>query len=128
MSTSCTILFQAENALTARVYRHYDGDPDSVSADMERFFDAVEEQCIDTRFADPPYLAAKFVVWQAWEYAKSHAAMTAAIMNGKARPDAVAPLAFNTVGICTRDADDLAYVHTVTCSGGRPVLTSRRAR
>ena len=116
MSTRCNIHFTYKDTeqVEANIYRHSDGYPDTengVLADLEKFFKAVGSQTADTRFSDPSYLAAKFVVWQAGEHAS----------NGK-------PLDFISLGIMTEDASDGAYVYTVTCGNvGRPEVTYRRA-
>lgn len=135
MGTRCAIHFMhvGDHDPVANVYQHWDGDPESVAEDLGRFFDAVEEQVPgDTRFADPSYLAAKFVVWKAWEAAKSTAAIAniLAEVDGKPTRDTVAPLAFKNVGIDTEDADDLAYVHEVRCyqDRRRPEVASMEAR
>jgi hypothetical protein len=120
MSTRCNIHFTDRGHVLANVYRHTDGYPDGesgVMADLARFLDDVEAQTTDTRFADPSYLAAKFVVWQAAQWAS----------DGK-------PLEFLGLGVCTGDAGDGAYVYTVECgqSSGypspRPKVTVRKAR
>lgn len=112
MSTRCNIHFTEHDAGTvvANVYRHSDGYPEGVLPDLQQFFTDVEDQTSDTRFDDPSYLAAKFVVWQAGQYARG----------GK-------PLDFLSVGVSTADAGDGEYVYTVACSrpfsGGRPEVT-----
>lgn len=67
MSTRCTIHFHGhDDQLEAIVYRHMDGYPDTengVLADLERFFDDLEEQT-GSASDDGASLAAKFVVWQ----------------------------------------------------------------
>jgi len=121
MSTRCNIHFGDRRdgvfVTEANVYRHSDGYPDSqhgVPASLERFFAAVKEQTSDTRFNDPSYLAAKFVVWQAGEYAS----------NGK-------PLDFLSVGIMARDAGDAAYIYEVDSNkldaNGNPTVIYREA-
>jgi len=52
----------------AIVYRHYDGY--DIPDDMKDFFTELKENVNDTRFNNPTYLAAKFIVWQAHEYTK----------------------------------------------------------
>lgn len=121
MSTRCNIHFtyDGRDKVLANVYRHSDGYPDGVLPDLDKFFAAVEDQTEDTRFNDPTYLAAKYVVWQAGEYARYGDALAGG------RP---APLAFLGVGVTTYDAGDGEYVYTVACkSDGRPEVTSREA-
>jgi hypothetical protein len=71
MSTSCKVHFKAEgdNEIST-IYIHADGYPHGTNgmlSKLERFLNDVEEQCVDTRFHDPSYLAAKFVVWSAFD-------------------------------------------------------------
>jgi hypothetical protein len=113
MSTRCTIHFHGYGTpdIRAIIYRHCDGYPDGehgVPADLERFFKEVESQTRDTRFSDPSYLAAKFVVWQAGEFAR----------------DDSRPLDFLSVGVVMQDPGDIEYRYHVTCgtdwNGSRP--------
>lgn len=115
MSTRCTLHFHGYGTMEDRaiVYRHCDGYPDGphgVPADLERFFAEVESQTNDTRFGDPCYLAAKYVVWQAGENARGSK-----------------PLDFLSVGIMMQDPFDIEYRYHINCSGaprtGRPEVT-----
>ena len=113
MSTRCNIHFAygPDEPPKANIYRHSDGYPKGVLPDLDTFFAEVEAQTRDTRFNDPSYLAAKFVVWQAGQNARG----------GK-------PLDFISLGITSEDASDGEYVYTVTCRGpGRPTITHRKA-
>ncbi len=68
MGTRCLLLFRDTHSEDnySIIYRHWDGFPDGVLPDLDRFFEAVEAQCGgDNRYSDPHYLAAKFLVWQA---------------------------------------------------------------
>jgi hypothetical protein len=119
MSTRCTIHFAYGFDTMAIVYRHHDGYPDGehgIVATLNKFFDAVEAQTADTRFGDPTYLAAKFVVYQAAEYSKDS--------SGK-------PLDFLSVGVCTEDPGDIAYRYLLDCKGrdedGRPTIFVQKA-
>ena len=103
MSTRCTIHFKRAPSARAMaiIYRHSDGYPDGnngVLSDLRRFFADVERQTKDTRFNNPSYLAAKFVVWQAGE-------------NAIARP-----LDFLGVGVVATDPGDIEYRYIVTCA------------
>jgi hypothetical protein len=71
-----------------------------VPADLGRFFDAVKAQTKDTRFDDPEYLAAKFVVWQAGEnaYNPEH------------------PLDFLSIGVASGLHGDEEYEYQVICN------------
>jgi hypothetical protein len=113
MSTRCSVHFTDEGSdrVQANVYRHYDGDPETAQADLAQFFRDVQAQTPDTRFSDASYLAAKYVVWQAGQYAR---------VPGE--------LEFTGVGVQVNDPLDIDYVHTVECrAGGLPVVTSREA-
>lgn len=122
MSTRCNIHFtySPDSPPEANIYRHSNGYPDGVLPDLEKFFTEVERQVPgDTRFGDPAYLAAKFVVWQAWEFAKIYQ---------DAGLGANAPLDFLSVGIMSEDAGDGEYVYTVICNNDRrPEVTYREA-
>lgn len=126
MSTRCNIHFTyaGRDEVEANVYRHSDGYPDGVLPDLEKFFEAVEAQTSDTRFNDPTYLAAKFVVWQAGEYARMGAYN---YLTGKTGE--VKPLDFLSVGVMTRDAGDGEYIYTVECGPhpSRPKVTHKEA-
>lgn len=121
MSTRSNIHFTGFGSTTivANIYRHSDGYPEGVFPDLEKFFDEVERQTSDTRFDDPSYLAAKFVVWQAGENAK-----IAAYDYKNGRPGEVKPLDFLSVGVVSYDAADGEYIYTVACGvNGRPTVT-----
>jgi len=115
MSTRCNIHFNGWGKTQANIYRHSDGYPDGkhgVPAALVAFFQAVEEQCDgDTRYKDPEYLAAKFLVWQASQYAR----------------DPEKPLGFLSVAVCMRDHGDIEWVYTVDCdkldAKRRPTVT-----
>ena len=117
MSTRCTIHFHygtfRQDEPAAIVYRHSDGYPETVHGvpeSLERFFDAVEEVTHDTRFDDPCYLAAKFVIWQAQEY------------SGHANP-----LATIGVGVCQEDPGDIRWRYHVRCNDTRPTVDFEEA-
>jgi hypothetical protein len=132
MSTRCTISFTDDTKPQATIYRHSDGYPDGESgviSDLQRFFNAVKAQCTGTsygtRFDDPPYLAAKFVVWQAGENARNsyHSGdERERIEKGKS-----APLAFGSLGIVTADWTDAQYKYVIHCDkmdeNGFPTVT-----
>lgn len=119
MSTRCVINFTSGKEIEAKVYRHSDGYPDGphgVPADLKRFFAAVEKDTADTRYSDPNYLAAKFVVWQAGECARSYDGKTGRWKKAKR-------LNFLGVGVCMTDPGDIEWVYTVDCTVSRDVLT-----
>ncbi len=123
MSTRCVINFYyndgvaRDEEVAAKVYRHCDGYPDGtpgVPACLERFFTEVEAQCTGTmygtRFNDPSYLAAKFIVWQANEYHQEKM------------------LAFGSLGVVQKNPGDIEYEYFVACGRyGRPRVAWRQA-
>jgi hypothetical protein len=132
MSTRANIHFNYPSGqIAANIYRHGDGYPDDdygVLADLDRFFTEVEAQTDDTRFNDPSYLAAKFVVWQAGKNAKARGFASAAMKPGDGKL-----LNFLSVGIVMEDAGDSEFVYEVTATSGwgskdRPAVTYREAR
>ena len=104
MSTRCQIQFHRgeEKTASAMVYRHSDGYPETehgVLATMQTFFKELKDNVQDTRFGDPEYLAAKFVVWQAKQYSRdSHF------------------LDFLSVGISMELHGDIEYLYHVHCN------------
>lgn len=105
MSIRATVHFQdSDDGDRAIVYRHCDGYPEGLGTDLERFFTDVQAQTKDTRFGDPSYLAAKFVVWQAGEYTKE---------------DGKKPLDFLSVGVVSEDPSDIEYRYLVKCNGDK---------
>lgn len=125
MSTRAQIYFGDNyDPKTALIYRHSDGYPESehgVLADLQQFFSDVEEQTKDgiggTRFNDPSYLAAKYVVWQANKNNQSERVLKQAT-----------PLDFIGIGIDNQIHGDIEYLYYVKCSEGiigktRPEVT-----
>lgn len=112
MSTHAQVNFTdiSGHAVDASVYKHSDGYPEAMLPLLADFLADVEAQCPgDTRFSDPSYLAAKYVVWQSAKYSE-----------GK-------PLAFIGVGIVPAGENAGDYTYTVACrtdgSRGRPLIT-----
>lgn len=105
MSTRCCINFcDNRKNIFAKIYRHSDGYPGDggVLADLKNFFQDVKDQCgKDTRFNDPSYLAAKFVVWRAhnvYHYRSE------------------GPLDFLGVGVVQKNPPDIEYEYFIKCS------------
>jgi hypothetical protein len=125
MSTRCAINFTRGRDIAAKIYRHSDGYPDGdagVPADLEKFFDAVEEGTPNSgpRFDQPEYLAAKFVVWQADQNAHT--------FDGK-RYRKTGKLDFIGVGVLMENPGDIEYEYFVNCSSGeRPDVKWRAVR
>lgn len=111
MSTRSTIHFIEGERTTAIVYRHSDGYPTVGGRDILRFFEAVREQTKDTRFDDPAYLAAKFVVFLAGEFAPMQT-----YRDGAYHPEEAKPLNFLSVGVVMRDPFDIEYRYLVDCA------------
>ena len=124
MSTRCNIHFNYGDEIVANIYRNSDGYPEGVVPDLREFFEEVKRQTKDTRFSDPSYLAAKFVVWQADQFARSYD-----FKNDKWVKDE--PLNFISLGIDVRDAGDGEYVYDIDCNStdehGFPKVHARRA-
>jgi hypothetical protein len=114
MSTPAQVNFAdiTGGEVAASVYRHWDGYPSAMLPALADFLTDVEAQCPgDTRFSDPQYLAAKYVVWQ----------------SVKNRGDGAEPLNFLSVGILRADESAGDYTYTVACrtdgTPGRPLIT-----
>lgn len=133
MSTRSTINFgydepDDQNGPTAKVYRHSDGYPDAVLPDLAEFFRAVREQCegtmFGTRFNDPSYLAAKYVVWQARQNTRYGQQIEnedgERVYGFNLEPDdpRLDPLAFGNLGIITEDPGDIEHTYWIDCSSG----------
>ena len=131
MSTRCTLHFEQNGQKAAIVYRHCDGYPESdvgVLADFDRFLSDVEAQTNDTRFTDPCYLAAKFVVWQANQNAKTYGRNPE---TGEYEYTPAGMLDFLSLGVVLHDPGDIEYRYHVKCNGsgenGRPVVAWEKA-
>lgn len=101
MSTRSITHFVMDGVIVARIYRHCDGYPSGAGTDLYRFLRDVKAQTHDTRFSDPDYLAAKYVVWLAHSFARE------------------APLDFLSVGVTSADPSDIEYRYVVDCSYNR---------
>ncbi len=128
MSTRCVINFTDGKRIDAKVYRHSDGYPDGpngVPADLKHFFADVVKQTKDTRFDDPSYLAAKYVVWQADQNRqmedKYHASLQkAGDPRFEQQHESTSMLDFLGVGIVLEDPGDIEYRYFVDCSTAKP--------
>lgn len=109
MSTRSSIWFWGGDLEpSAGVYVHSDGYPEGENGrleDLERFFTAAEIQTTDTRFYDPEYLAARYLVFKAREFAKDPARR---------------PLNFLSVGVTLNPHMDEEYRYSVLCHRPRP--------
>jgi hypothetical protein len=113
MSTRATIHFCDPDSKkpVAIIYRHGDGYPEGLGEDLKKFVEDVKKQTTDTRFNDPAYLAAKWVVWDA------HQMATIGYGNDGWKKGEPSLLNFLSVGIVDRDPDDIEYRYTVICDG-----------
>jgi hypothetical protein len=118
MATRSNIHFVQDSKIIANVYVHYDGYPENRIQELQEFFLEVKSKVNDTRFKDPSYLAAKFIVWY------TQIRDTRAIVNETASLD------FLGIGITNQDAGDSDYIYTVDSSKkdfiGFPVVTYRK--
>lgn len=145
MGTRCAINFCYGDRVEGKIYRHWDGypgeanKPDSgVLADLRQFFKTVKAQTRDTRFGDPTYLAAKFMVWAIMAPMFKQEADKAAGVKppyGRDYPTTYIGdryLDFLGYGIMLSDPGDLEYVYNVDCQNmdenGYPQVTVRSVR
>lgn len=114
MSTHATFRFVDEQGNTyATIYRHSDGYLECGGRDIFRFFDAVREQTGDTRFSDPSYLAAKYVVFLADNFACKYEWDE----NGEMRQTKTQPLDFASVGLLGDGVDcGEEFRYTIHCT------------
>jgi hypothetical protein len=112
MSTRSTTHFVLGERPRAIVYRHADGYPSGAGADLLEFLRAVQAQTPDTRFGDPSYLAAKYVVFLAEPFAVDYEWTPDEV---KTTPRANR-LNFNSVGVCLSDPADIEYRYVVDCA------------
>ena len=116
MSTRATIhfLYKGKKDPIAIIYRHSDGYPEGLGEDLKEFFKDVEEQTKDgingTRFNDPSYLAAKWVVWDADQHARE--------FNSSGEYEKSEMLNFLSVGIVNEDPSDIEFRYLVKCNTG----------
>ena len=121
MGTRCNIHFNAGKTVCANIYRHYDGYPGNVKngvateggvlADLLEFYAELLANVNDRRCTDPTYLAAKFVVWQAKQNARTYTGM----VDGKAKYEDNHFLDFLSLGICMEDAGDAEFIYELDC-------------
>ena len=115
MSTRATIHFKDKGIKepSAIVYRHCDGYPKGLGVDLKAFFKELKDNVKDTRFGDPAYLAARWIVWDVLRGQKAHVEM----MKDLGRPEEVHPLDFLGVGVMMEDPGDIEYRYDVICGG-----------
>ena len=95
----------------AIIYRHGDGYPSGLGKVLVEFLKEVKKQCgVDTRFDDPGFLAAKWVVWD-----------SSTTVNSYGEKDK--PLKFLSVGVDTQDHGDIEYRYHVNCAGNKLWIT-----
>lgn len=132
MSTRSTTHFIWRDAekVEAIVYRHSDGYPKGAGTDIYKFFEDVKAQVShgDTRFEDPTYLAAKYVVWLARMFASTWVSRDE---ENNVKPGFIShanerPMDFLSVGVCMSDPGDIEYRYIVDCynlTDGMPTVT-----
>lgn len=120
MSTRATINFghgrptDEGRYLVAKVYRHSDGYPDGehgVPGSFDRFHDAVRRETEGTRENDPSYYAAKYVVWQAGDYAEVAAGFKHTGRKADPENEHQGSLCFLGVGIVKDDPADIEHTY-----------------
>jgi hypothetical protein len=115
MATRSNIHFTQGERIIANIYVHYDGYPENRLPELQQFFKEVKERLRDTRFTDPSYLAAKYIVWY------TH------ILTNQKMPS----LDFLGIGIAVEDAGDAEFIYKVDCKNhdenGFPVVTYKKA-
>lgn len=95
--------------ITGTVYKHWDGYPESMVPLFRSFLHRVGHLG-DTRFTDPSYLAAKWVVFLAEMYAERYDSTT-----GKTTKNDD-PLDFLSVGIVNVEPGDIEFRYYVDCT------------
>lgn len=137
MSTRTNIHFNHGSEVHANIYRHSDGYPGKivrgeateygVLADLLTFFRLLKAEVVDNRLRCAEYLAAKFLVWQAKEYATRYEGT----VDGKAKYVDTHYLEFLGVAPCNEDHGDIEFVYEVDCDNldkeGFPVVRWRHA-
>jgi hypothetical protein len=116
MSTRSTTHFIYGNKSNpvAIIYRHSDGYPEVAGVDIHKFFDECGK-LNDSRFTDPSYLAAKYVVFLADIFNTKWNSVT-----GDSK------LQFLSVGVMCSDPGDIEYRYVIDCKNlisGRPTVT-----
>jgi hypothetical protein len=108
LSTRCNIIFSGRHGQPAAVFQYLNGMPEAMLPDLARFF--ADLQAVnatararpgDTRFAHPEYLAARYITWQAGQWAAE---------------DAADPLSVIGLGVGAQDIDLIAWTYQVTCN------------
>ena len=123
MSTRALIHFVWGNSKSpeAMIYRHSDGYPEGLGEDLKRFLDEVEKQTSDTRFNDPSYLAAKWVVFDAEAHCQNSRDFPG--VYGIDSEHTGGNLCFLGVGVICRDPGGIEYRYIVRChANGRPTI------
>lgn len=137
MSTRTNIHFNHGKSLCANIYRHSDGYPGKVVngeeieygmlSDLLKFFRELKANVGDSRFGCAEYLAAKFLVWQAKEYAVAHG-----YNDGEFTQTPSHYLDFLSVSPCIEDHGDIEFIYEVDCdkhdAEGFPVVRWKPCR
>lgn len=111
MGTRSTTHFKYKDKTEAIIYRHWDGYPEGAGADILNFI----EECSklnDSRFNDPCYLAARYVVFLAKKFTRDYKEV-----NGRLEEiENPSPLSFLSVGVVMADPGDIEYRYVITAS------------
>lgn len=123
MSTRTNIHFNHGKRVDANIYRHSDGYPGKVKggeaseygvlADLLDFFRELKANVPDNRLGCAEYLAAKFLVWQAKQYARTYKGFNEETKEFEYEPNH--HLDFLSVAPCIEDHGDIEYVYEVDC-------------
>jgi hypothetical protein len=113
MSTRSTAHFVSDGGSTrAIIYRHQDGYPEGAGHDILEFLNTVKKNSPgDTRFADPEYLAARYVVFLSDKFSTTPHLDDTGVWREKSLP----PYAFISVGVCMEDPGDIEYRYLIHC-------------
>jgi hypothetical protein len=123
---------QGQLSASALVYQHSDGYPDGtngVPMKLVQFFEAVEKDTNDTRFGNPEYLAAKWIVWATQRDREQSAKWREKLGPAFGTPGAKdGPLNFLGHGVSLIDHSDVEFLYFVEADrSGRPRVWWRSA-
>ena len=123
MGTRCNIHFNHGQSVCANIYRHGDGYPGKVRkgeeleygilSDLLAFFRELKENVGDNRLGCAQYLSAKFLVWQAQQFAKTYKGLNPETKEFEYEDNHY--LDFLSVAPAMEDHSDIEYVYEVDC-------------
>jgi hypothetical protein len=118
--------------VVAIVYRHWDGNPETMLEDLDKFFADVERHTLDCRFNDASYLAAKWLVWNAAYFAniQAYSEEEKKAHHERIKQDGYS-LAFRSIGVVQVEPGDIEWRYMLDCKNrepdGRPTVTHQPA-